>query len=603
MSVNGVSSGQAPDNHTVDSGPDNHTVDVNAKEKELILKLLKEYGLANGITDEQLNQIINDLNQHLDSIADNQKTQYETIQKAYIEAVKNAKANNDQAAIDQAGKTFKEQLQNLIDGPGGFKDQFNLAIFQTLSPYLPHLTDQNDHLIDELRDEIFADYGNGSYLKNIYNFQVTDPLMPWPSEEAPPEKPPVTPPVTPPDKPKPPPPSNPFPGCVKVHITILPGQDPNDIYIRVQGKDPLTGRDCYITWDMNSNPPGKPEYHDIGDPNTSSDPSQYCIRLSDLPKSGDGVDIYLPPMDSGRLFISKDAPLYTENPDPQNPSLPDYKAKYSMAEFTNKDGHIFFDTSAVDTFSSVQMQMHSSDGAGPKIGYGGAPAEFLKNFEDQMKKFAGPNSIWDTLFTKDANGNIERVMSPKHYPDSFRSYFTDYLKNTFLPYYQQGKGDHWLYLQTGQGVLKGQVSADGKTFNFYDSEGHLVTSLPTDTNNSIAWLTGATGDWCPGQATSDTQKDLMRDLSAIINTGIRPEDLGTSWDNPIDKQYFVTHQDLFYKATNPDGSPAYNVYTRAMHESGYNGYSYDYDDLLGQDGTQVGNVNDPNLSYTISFQF
>lgn len=337
---------------------------------------------------------------------------------------------------------------------------------------------------------------------------------------------------------------------------LPPGKSPSDVYVRVQGTDPTTGQPCYVTFDKAT---GDPTYHDI---TSGMNPEDYCVKLSDIPST-----VNIPALTSGQMLFSVGKPLYTEHPDRNNTGSPDYNTKWSMVEFTNNNAGIWSDVTAVNSFNSpsIEMQMDDSSGLGPKVGYGGDPAALLKNVQDLFNKYAGQGSDWDQLMY--SHGDISGIKSPK-FDDTFNNYYTDYLQNSFLPYYQEGKGGHYLYMETRAGVLKGQVSQDGKTINFYDTSGKEIASLPTSANGSTrCWLTGAPGDWTGGTGDAGVQADLMRDLSAFVNSGITPETANLSASNFISKTFFENAKSNgeFYQASY-QGKPMYDVYERAMHE-------------------------------------
>lgn len=378
-------------------------------------------------------------------------------------------------------------------------------------------------------------------------------------------------------------------GLVPFTFHLPKGKDPSDVYVRVQGVDPNTKKACYISFD----PQGNPTYHDVGDP-TTKDPSAYSSKLSDLPST-----VNIPEVTSGNMFFSICKPLQGANPDRNNPSLPDYKTKWSMMEFTNNGGGITVDTTAVNSFGSptLQMQMDSTQGEGPKIGYAGDPAALLAKAHQLIDNYAGSASEWKELFS--GHDGINRISSPK-FDNTFNHYYDNYLQKNFVPYYQTND----LYLTTRAGILRGHVSQDGKTFNFYDKEGALKASLPTTSQGSTrCWLTGAPGDWQGGTGDAGVRADLMRDLSSLLNSGMEPSKAITSQDHPITKEFFenASKSGLLYQASY-NGKPMYDLYERVMHEAGYNGYAYDYDDMLGKDGTQsTSHENAPSFSVNINF--
>lgn len=505
--------------------------------------------------------------------------------------------SNEKKQLKQAKVDTLIHLNDLLSQ---CKDECKQKILQVLtagphplvSPHMANL----DSFLDQVL-QLLMDFNPS--LKAVFNAKpITDPTAPFPSSDQPSKPVPVNPvnPVNPPS------PNQPVVGPTRIfHITVPSGKDPSQVYVRLQGIDPQTGQQCFVIFDKNGNPEyvekdpqtgkwailiqGKNgrSYQDL--PDDKQTPESFCMKLSDLPKDASGqITVKMPYITSGRMLLSLDHPLYSLNPDPTNPKSPDFKTHWILGEMTINAQGTWFDYSAVDSQDSAFSMGFGVD----KIdrGYDQNLQQLFKQIEALLKQYGGQdNSVWNQLFQKDDQGHIMRILSPKHFSALFAHYFDHYLQTVFLKHYQS----HPLYIQepiNGKNViLKGEVSADGSTWNFYDPQGKLVTTLPTQGNNSLAYLTGSPQDFQLPGATS-IQKDLMRDLSAIVNTGMKPSDLdkANTPSDPLCKDFFTSHKNLFYQATD-QGQPMYNVYDRAMHEAGFHSYAYDYDDMLGQDGT------------------
>ncbi|MBS3904641.1 MAG: hypothetical protein KGZ39_04890 [Simkania sp.] len=378
----------------------------------------------------------------------------------------------------------------------------------------------------------------------------------------------------------------------------------DDVYIRIQGIDPVTGTFCYLAFDAN----GVATYQDA---TSSTDPAQYCCALSSLPPYGNGRLVYALALISGNILISIDKKLQWQMPDPNNASDPDNTTLWSMVEMTaTKDAGIWADYSNVDSVSlPLKLQLHTSNGSNQIRGYNGSRREFIENVSTFLKQYdTTPNQIWSTLAQTDPSGNILRFMSAKHMmPPAGTTfpadYFTNYLSTIFLPYFEQqpllleaSQADVSKGIETYSGTLTKDQATGTLTFVFKgQTDGNIVT-LPV-TTTSRPWLTGAIGDWQPTPPQQSTQAyaDLIRDLSGIVNAGILPQ---ATQGQLINKSWMINHFGDYYQA------PVYNIYDRALHEAGANSYCYDYDDFLGQDGTEVGPFDDgthlmitlPNLS-------
>jgi len=393
------------------------------------------------------------------------------------------------------------------------------------------------------------------------------------------------------------------PGYLPVVLNPPKDKSADDVYVRIQGTDPKTNSLCYLTFDAN----GMASYHDI--PNNTpgnADGSQYCVKLSSLPKFGDGYLIYTLPIESGRILISVDKPTIWQDPDMNNASDPDTNINWSMVELTTRDNPnptpanpngIWSDYSGVDFVGMpMQLQTHTNDGKPDQIhGYDGNRQALINKALELLKQYdTTPGQVWNHLCQYDGAGNVLRILAAKHmlaplgnFPNN---YFQDYLEKTFLPYFASnnlqvdasGANGNPVETYTGNAY---QDSSDGKWyFKFVGQTDGNVVIVPAETDNASAWLTGASGPWPDTKnpvPNTNAFKDLIRDLSAIANAGIKPEAMQGQL---IDKQWMIDARNKgeYYQA------PVYNVYDRAMHEAGLNAYAYDYDDRLGQDGTEGG---------------
>lgn len=480
-------------------------------------------------------------------------------------AYSDTKAAYEEGQNNPGDRTATELTQHLHDQI----DRFKKKVDDTLSNLLENPS--RAHL-DEIRSALFSIHPEGEELRSAYRLSVTHHKTAWPGaiqakkghkaeaiQSVGPKQ----------DVP---------PGCVSMKIQLQPGVDPDKTFIRLQGQDPTTGRQCYITWDAN----GNPAYVDINDmANNDPPPAKYCIPVSQLPRDGNTLSITIPQLTSGRVYVSQGGALTQNAPSFVNPDDADVKTKWTMMEVNNDQRGITADVSAVDVFSSpgLQMQMFNNDfpSGGPVIGYGGDAKEFLA----KVKGYFG-DSIWNTLFQGDS-----KILSPKHFTETFKTYYNHYLQTTFLPYYQ----NHPIVVKEPiDGItttLTGTVVGDN--FEFRDPSGTLIATIPTSSDDSIPWFTGSSNEWPPGKGNLDTQRDLMRDLSSLLNSGIKPDDPKAQFSesNPLTRDFFKANRDLFYQASD-DGVPMYNVYDYAMHKAGYEGYTYDYNDLQGIDGTQFG---------------
>lgn len=382
---------------------------------------------------------------------------------------------------------------------------------------------------------------------------------------------------TPPPQPAyPPPPTTPPadapPGSIPVSITIPPGKNLSDIYVRVNGPDGA------LILRPDGTPSGTEPY--------GKDMSKYGYPLSQFnatAKSGRTITIYIPPnIPSGRIYFSVGKPLIWAQPDIDNASDPDRNTQFTMMEFTSTSSSICLDESAVDGFSgpsiSTQPYLHGKPDGVP-FGATENPTTFINNVKSYIHSHVtDPAALkaWMSMFT--SIGGIDRISSPKFHTDVFGPYFQDYLSKVFIPYIQSNP----LYFDINHDKFMMKVSPDGQSLEYCSWDGTSKATIPISQISWKSWLSGSpdgvTGDPC-----------VMQGLSALLMSGMDLKSLGPTGPNDdkcLSNSTFVKYEKegKFFQASY-DGKPMYNVYEHAMHAEGWNAYAYDYDDLFGQDKT------------------
>lgn len=377
------------------------------------------------------------------------------------------------------------------------------------------------------------------------------------------------------------------------------GKSDDDVYIRIQGTNPLTQSLCYLTF----NPDGTTSYFDISNQTPGdADGSDYCVPLSALPLVNGNRMLQMLPLESGRLFVSVGKKIVWHEPSLTNSSDPDCQTIYSMIEFTSRNNPnptpgnpngIWFDFSAVDDVSlPLQLTTHTSDGQPDQVrGYSGSASAFMNKAVQLLQQYDTTSGhIWSGLVQKDGSGEVLRILAAKQalaplgsFPNN---YFEDYLQNTFLPYFETNTlSMDGTALDGSIETYVGQVvSVGGQSFFQFkgEADGNVVM-VPAYPDRAKAWFSGglAADEFIPisPQGATEAYKDLVRDLSAFVNAGVLPS---VAQGQNITKDWMESHRSDFYQA------PVYNVYDRALHEAGLDAYAYDYDDRLGQDGTETG---------------
>jgi hypothetical protein len=177
--------------------------------------------------------------------------------------------------------------------------------------------------------------------------------------------------------------------------------DDDKVYILVKGINPTTHRHCYINLDQTT---GKGSYADV---QTGVNSFTYSYKFSSLPKDANGRAIYLPPLDSGRIYFSVGHPMdllvdasgaAIKDPDALLASDSNYYTLYDKIEFTLNNSAIYINPTAVDFFSlPLLLRLQTSSGAQ----LSGFSQRRQAIFSQIRSMFAHddktPNHIWDNL--------------------------------------------------------------------------------------------------------------------------------------------------------------------------------------------------------------
>ena len=362
---------------------------------------------------------------------------------------------------------------------------------------------------------------------------------------------------------------------------------PGHVYIRIQRKSP-SGTD-FLTF------PAGSDTAQVTSTSLSAGTSIVPHEYSRVVEPGD--TLYFPTDDfiSGRMYVS----LF----DPVNWLIPSIKGAgdteplFSTMEFTIDNGVLWVNISAVDVITMPALKLVNnksgawsgyenafactasySPGCNPK---GDSCCSLYDCAWSTMKSgcpSAGFDASWAKLFVARGASNKIGIISPKH-SDEMKDYFKNYLKNTWLPSIRDNGG---FYADIDYVSKKIEVSTDLVSFVV---EGGEV--IPTNKDSPEGYWSGGQRFWPSGSPS------VLKVVSALLMSGVPIEWVcaNTSAQKPFGKPMALTPEfkSQMYLNTgvvnDVHGMPMFNLYAKALHECGYCAYAYDYDDELGQDGT------------------
>lgn len=170
----------------------------------------------------------------------------------------------------------------------------------------------------------------------------------------------------------------------------------------------------------------------------------------------------------------------------------------------------------------------------------------------------------------------------------------------FLTYFSDPK--HPLYVHENASAtnpattlqLRGELGKDGQPDRIIINNDENDYVLLPARDDIVAWISEPLAFLLLLANRSEHRQDRQQlrtifglssqSMSCLINAGMLPEDIKTTPDKPVDGASFFKDIDNiknFYKA------PFYNIYRRALHEAGNDGYALDWDDYFGADGTET----------------
>jgi hypothetical protein len=224
---------------------------------------------------------------------------------------------------------------------------------------------------------------------------------------------------------------------------------------------------------------------------------------------------------------------------------------------------------------AINIQMGGTDGYSSRNGISTDRASFVTSIQSLYDKY-DPSGVWkSTMFEADGTVKSGKFMTDPRIVSSM----SNYLSNKFLP---QLASTTFYFMDDGNVPDSGHAvkNSDGSWSFISANFPNQPQKLP-DTNDMNAWISG--GAW-----PSPEQEGFIKAITSFVNLGIPPT--LTSSTNRAGNDYFTKIDNVqnFYQAD------FYNIYRRAVHESGCNAYAADYDDEMGGDGE----VNDSSANQT-----
>ncbi len=365
----------------------------------------------------------------------------------------------------------------------------------------------------------------------------------------------------------------------------------------------------------------------------STQASQYSYSMNTLtPVAGAPVVIYIPPVISGRAFVSLNNPLdipmtraadgsvSIQAPSLSNPTDGNYNMIYDKFEYTytpNSTGQETFwiDTTSVDDFS-LPIALSYTDPVSHVTQYNGYTNQDRKTVMDGIKSYIESSSVdpsWQTLEVYDdvsSTGTLMRIDAPNTSPNFNVNYLTptsssfNYL-NSLINYYS-GDASHTISVNCAE-VFPAGTPPGTYTFTGTMSGSNWVfvnnPPAPTQATTITINMAQATSNefFGPGQAPLDTpdgtvRSVIVKNLTSLFSVGLLPAPDGTL----LQKSYFASQlaagkyyqpNAIFsgagYNAyTNGNKGPWFDLYAEAIHKTSADPvYAFAFDDVLQQDGT------------------
>ncbi|MCX7122314.1 MAG: beta-1,3-glucanase family protein [Gammaproteobacteria bacterium] len=358
-----------------------------------------------------------------------------------------------------------------------------------------------------------------------------------------------------------------------------------------------------------------------------SQASQYAYSMDSLQVNAGPVVIYIPPVISGRAFVSLNYPLDVpmtraadgsvsiQAPSLGNPTDGNYNLIYDKFEYTytpSSTGQPTFwiDTTSVDDFS-LPIALSYTDPQTQITQLNGYTNQDRDAIMGNIQSILGAgDASWQSLEVVDSvsnTGTIMRVDAPNTSPNFNANYLTPVdssfnYRGALINYYAAGKT---LSIDCAE-VYPAGTPANEYTFTGTITNNQFVfqnspnTGSPTVVTIDIA---NAPSDafFGPGQAPLDTPNKTVRsvivkNLTALFSVGLLPAPDGTALSPTYFKQqkaagvYYQKNAILSHSPytgySHSHQGPWYDLYAQAIHQTAANPvYAFAFDDVLKQDGT------------------
>lgn len=398
-----------------------------------------------------------------------------------------------------------------------------------------------------------------------------------------------------------------FPVNIENQTNIASDQN---LYVVVKAS--ISGKDCIMSFDDN----GKGQCEIIS-PDTPL--NSYSYPLSKLTANEGKITLYLPQVDSGRIYFSLNYPLDLHidkktnrivDPDGFKPRDNNYYTLYDKVEFTfNKDG-TWINPTAVDFFSiPITIEQKGAVSELNKAGLSKPRADILQQVKQQFTQYdMTTNHEWNHLFLS-YDDTILRLISPgkamiKGIPNT-QPFDPDYLNNesrygfSYIDNLWEYYKTHTLqidcseiapFMKLDDYLFTGRVENDQFIFSNQSKTSTVAIAKPS---LSRAFFAGAGDSF---DAENNTPKAIIvRQLTSAFEVGFLPAPDKTL----INQEYFKTHKNHYYQNNDlwpsVDQGPWYDLYSKALHSFNEAIYTFAYDDALAQDGTlHDSNGNNPS---------
>ncbi len=426
------------------------------------------------------------------------------------------------------------------------------------------------------------------------------------------------------------PPSNPPPTTPTGYLSLtfnnnsgVVGSD--KVFFLIKGINPATKHDCYVSFDPTT---GKGACVDAI---SSLNSYNFSYPISAFPKNSTGNVVFLPQVDSGRIYLSVAYPLdllvdpnsnKILDPDALNTNDPNYYILYDKIEFTYVtpgNPEVDLNPTAVDFFSlPLYLELFTNSGT-QASGFTQNRASIFSQIKAIFASYdTTPNKVWNNLIipfidpatqseitqlriasTSKAMTTAPVLFDPMYLSNS-AAYGYNWIQDVWSTYYRS----HTLSIDATElappnnQIFIGQVNNNNQ-FVFTGASGAptVTINLPS---SSFPFF-GAAGDTFNTQ-NNTPQAIIVRDLTSAAMVGMLP----TASSNVLNRQFFANNKWQYYTVnpflsqTGKNTGPWYDLYSKALHSFNDNIYTFAYDDLLGIDGTVAANMSDsPSLAISL----